>query len=198
MRHFETLFRIGDINLLMSEGFNPHPRFQFSSALSLGIESECEILEFLTAEEYSVEDLESRLKISTTSKMGRKNHADLKIKRIRRCTNAKKVSLFNNLAMTQYLLPYDTSFESKVSQDIQNFEKMEKLIYTDERGEYDLKSFISVENTDVGVKLFVKQLDASPKIRILISQIFEDVEFSAVIKQMMYKDLQRNELFYLD
>ena len=198
MRHFETLFRIGNINLLMSEGFNPHPRFQFSSALSLGIESECEILEFLTAEEYSVEDLESRLKISTTSQLGRKNHADLKIKRIRRCTNAKKVSLFNNLAMTQYLLPYDTSFESKVSQDIQNFEKMEKLIYTDERGEYDLKSFISVENTDVGVKLFVKQLDASPKIRILISQIFEDVEFSAVIKQMMYKDLQRNELFYLD
>jgi hypothetical protein len=55
-----------------------------------------------------------------------------------------------------------------------------------------------VENTDVGVKLFVKQLDASPKIRILISQIFKDVEFSAVIKQMMYKDLQRNELFYLD
>lgn len=198
MRHFETLFRIGNINLLMSEGFNPHPRFQFSSALSLGIESKCEILEFFTAEEYSVEELEARLRMISTSQLNRKSHADLKITRIRKCVNTKKVSIFNNLAMTEYLLPYDVSFANQVNDDVNRFNQQEKIIFTDERGEYDLKSFISLENVDKGVKFFVRQLNASPKIRVLISEIFPNVEFLAVIKEKMYKDLQKNDLFYLD
>lgn len=197
MRHFETLFRIGDINLLMSEGFNPHPRFQFSSALSLGIESQCEILEFFTAEEYSTEELEKRLNgISLQSE--RKNHADLQITRIRKCVNVKKISLFNNLAQTEYLLSYDKKFAEQINEDIKKFMHEKKIIFTDERAEYDLKSFISLENTDSGVKLFVNQLNPLPKIRVLVAQIFPNVEFLSLVKMMMYKDLNKSELFYLD
>lgn len=197
MRHFETLFRIGDINLLMSEGFNPHPRFQFSSALSLGIESQCEILEFFTAEEYSTEELEKRLNgISLQSE--RKNHADLQITRIRKCVNVKKASLFNNLAQTEYLLSYDKKFAEQINEDIKKFMHEKKVIFTDERAEYDLKSFISLENTDSGVKLFVNQLNPLPKIRVLVAQIFPNVEFLSLVKMMMYKDLNKSELFYLD
>ncbi len=197
MRHFETLFRIGDINLLMSEGFNPHPRFQFSSALSLGIESQCEILEFFTAEEYSTEELEKRLNaISLQSE--RRNHADLQITRIRKCVNVKKTSLFNNLAQTEYLLSYDKKFAEQINEDIKKFMHEKKVIFTDERAEYDLKSFISLENTDSGVKLFVNQLNPLPKIRVLVAQIFPNVEFLSLVKVMMYKDLNKSELFYLD
>lgn len=197
MRHFETLFRIGDINLLMSEGFNPHPRFQFSSALSLGIESQCEILEFFTAEEYSTEELEKRLNaISLQSE--RRNHADLQITRIRKCINVKKTSLFNNLAQTEYLLSYDKKFAEQINEDIKKFMHEKKVIFTDERAEYDLKSFIFLENTDSGVKLFVNQLNPLPKIRVLVAQIFPNVEFLSLVKVMMYKDLNKSELFYLD
>lgn len=197
MRHFETLFRIGDINLLMSEGFNPHPRFQFSSALSLGIESQCEILEFFTAEEYSTEELEKRLNaISLQSE--RRSHADLQITRIRKCINVKKASLFNNLAQTEYLLSYDKKIAKQINEDIKKFMHEKKVIFTDERAEYDLKSFISLENTDSGVKLFVNQLNPLPKIRVLVAQIFPNVEFLSLVKMMMYKDLNKSELFYLD
>ena len=198
MRHFETLFRIGDISLLMSEGFNPHPRFQFSSALSLGIESNCEILEFFTSKEYSIEELEKRLKVVSNSQLVRRNHADLKIVRIRKCEGTKKVSIFNNLAMTEYLLTYNIAYKEQIDNYIKIFEQETEKRFIDERGEYDLKTFISLENTDNGVKFFVKQLNASPKIRVLIEQIFPNVEFLSIIKERMFKDLQKNELFYLD
>ena len=197
MRHFETLFRIGDINLLMSEGFNPHPRFQFSSALSLGIESRCEILEFFTAEEYSVEELEKRLNI-ISFQSGRRNHADLEITRIRKCTNIKKASLFNNLVQTEYLLSYDEKFTNQIDEDINKFMCEEKVIFTDERAEYDFKKIIFLERTNGGVKIFINQLSPLPKVKILVPQIFPNVEFLSLIKLMMYKDLHRSELFYLD
>ena len=64
--------------------------------------------------------------------------------------------------------------------------------------QFKMPSFISLENTDNGVKVFVKQLNASPKIKVLVEQIFPNVEFLSVIKERMFKDLQKNELFYLD
>jgi uncharacterized protein (DUF2344 family) len=182
----------------MSEGFNPHPRFQFSSALSLGIESNCEILEFFTSKEYSIEELEKRLKVVSNSQLVRRNHADLKIVRIRKCEGTKKVSIFNNLAMTEYLLTYNIADKEQVDKHIKIFEQEKEKRFVDERGEYDLKTFISLENTDNGVKVFVKQLNASPKIRVLVEQIFPNVEFLSVIKERMFKALQKNELFYLD
>lgn len=197
MRHFETLFRIGEINLLMSEGFNPHPRFQFSSALSLGIESRCEILEFFTAEEYSVEELEKRLKL-ISFQSGRRSHADLEITRIRKCAGTKKVSLFNNLAQTQYFLPYDEKNAAQADEDIKKFMREEKIMFADERAEYDLKSFISLERADGGVNIFVNQLSLLPKVKVLVKQIFANVEFLSIIKVMMYKDLNKSQLFYLD
>lgn len=197
MRHFEILFRIGNINLLMSEGFNPHPKFQFSSALSLGIESRCEILEFFTTEEYSTEELENRLKM-ISSQSERRNHADLEITRIRKCASVKKMSLFNNLAQTEYVLVYDEKFAEQADEDIKKFMYEKKVLFTDERAEYDLKRFISLEKADNGVKLFVKQLSPMPKIKILAAHIFPNVEFLSIVKLMMYKDLHKNELFYLD
>lgn len=45
MRFFQRMFRMADIPIAYSEGFNPHPKFSIASALSLGISSEGEYMD---------------------------------------------------------------------------------------------------------------------------------------------------------
>lgn len=49
-RAFERLFRRASLPLAMSEGFHPHPRINFPSALALGIQGEGEWVEALLNE----------------------------------------------------------------------------------------------------------------------------------------------------
>ncbi len=47
-RAFERLFRRADLPLAMSQGFHPHARINFPSALALGIQGEDEVVEAST------------------------------------------------------------------------------------------------------------------------------------------------------
>ncbi|MCA9151020.1 MAG: TIGR03936 family radical SAM-associated protein [Planctomycetales bacterium] len=60
-RAFERLFRRACLPLAMSEGFHPHPRINFPSALALGIQGEAEWVEALLAEPVSEEAARMRL-----------------------------------------------------------------------------------------------------------------------------------------
>lgn len=60
LRFFKRSFKRAKIKLEFSQGFNPHPKIGFAQPLSLGYESDYEILEFETRElENEVEMLES-------------------------------------------------------------------------------------------------------------------------------------------
>ncbi|MFT7639283.1 MAG: radical SAM-linked protein [Pirellulaceae bacterium] len=61
-RVFERMFRRAGLKLSMSEGFHPKARVSFPSALSLGIASLAEVLEFDLAEIPEAAALEAQLK----------------------------------------------------------------------------------------------------------------------------------------
>ena len=51
VRTFQRIFMRAGVELVFSEGFNPHPRIVFAVPLPLGASSECELLEFRLYEE---------------------------------------------------------------------------------------------------------------------------------------------------
>ncbi|MBI1387063.1 MAG: TIGR03960 family B12-binding radical SAM protein [bacterium] len=57
MQLFESLLRRAGIELAFSEGFSPHPKITYASALALGVESRGEYVEIVTVREYSAADL---------------------------------------------------------------------------------------------------------------------------------------------
>jgi radical SAM-linked protein len=50
-RLWERLLRRAGVPLAYTQGFNPHPRMQFATALPVGYSSECEVLDLLLSEE---------------------------------------------------------------------------------------------------------------------------------------------------
>jgi len=61
MRLFERMLRRADLQLAMSEGFHPKPKFQVAAALSLGIAGANEVAEFELAEPLTANELTTRL-----------------------------------------------------------------------------------------------------------------------------------------
>lgn len=56
------LFRRSGLPVWYTEGFNPHPYYAFALALSLGFESNCEILDFnITDDDMTMEEIRDRL-----------------------------------------------------------------------------------------------------------------------------------------
>ncbi|QNB45062.1 DUF2344 domain-containing protein [Thermanaerosceptrum fracticalcis] len=60
-RTMERAFRRARLPLAFSEGFNPHPKFSFGSALAVGVTSEGEYLDIELREDLPVEEVRSRL-----------------------------------------------------------------------------------------------------------------------------------------
>lgn len=64
-------FRRSGLPIWYTEGFNPHPYYAFALALSLGFESECEILDFnITDDNMSMEEIRDRLNAVMPEGMG--------------------------------------------------------------------------------------------------------------------------------
>jgi radical SAM-linked protein len=61
-RAFERLFRRVDLPLAMTQGFHPHAKINFPSALALGIEGHDEIVEITLADSVDVESVHRRLR----------------------------------------------------------------------------------------------------------------------------------------
>lgn len=58
---WERVLRRAELPLVYSQGFNPQPKIQLASALSLGISSECELLDIWLREPVPTDDLADRL-----------------------------------------------------------------------------------------------------------------------------------------
>ena len=74
------IFRRSKLPVWYTEGFNPHPYFSFALALSLGFESDCEILDFTLNEERPFDEVRDKMnavmpegmRISSVRPQGRK------------------------------------------------------------------------------------------------------------------------------
>lgn len=63
MRAMERAFRRAQLPLAFSEGFNPHPRVAYASALAVGVTSEGEYLDLQLEEDLSAKEVVERLKV---------------------------------------------------------------------------------------------------------------------------------------
>lgn len=61
MRCFQRCIRRAELPIAYSEGFHPHMLIVFAAALSLGFESECEIIEIQLSEELSFDEVKDRM-----------------------------------------------------------------------------------------------------------------------------------------
>ncbi|MDE6091474.1 MAG: TIGR03936 family radical SAM-associated protein [Ruminococcus sp.] len=73
-------FRRSGLPIWYTEGFNPHPYFSFALALSLGYESDCEILDFNLNEEVPLDEVRDRLNAVMPEGMGIISVAEQKLK----------------------------------------------------------------------------------------------------------------------
>ena len=70
-RYMLRTFRRSGLPIWYTEGFNPHPYYAFALALSLGFESECEILDFnITDDNMPLEEIRDRLNAVMPEGMG--------------------------------------------------------------------------------------------------------------------------------
>ena len=60
-RTLTRLVRKSGLDIWYTEGFNPHPYYAFALALSLGFESNCEILDFNITEDMPLNEVKDRL-----------------------------------------------------------------------------------------------------------------------------------------
>ena len=60
-RTFERLMRRIELPLAMSEGFHPHPKINFPSALAVGVEGKSEVVEVTVSEPVDVAAIKERL-----------------------------------------------------------------------------------------------------------------------------------------
>ena len=149
----------------MSEGFNPHPRFQFSSAIPLALESHCELLEFFTTEKYEEEYLREAF--------NEYNATGIVISRVRQCSNTKKKSLFEPLHHTLYeIQPTEFQLE-KVIEQAKKFNNLNVF-------EMEHKSTIinireAVEFVFEDKKIIMKHIkqESSPKIKNIVKSILK-------------------------
>ena len=61
MRTFQRALRRAELPLAFSEGFNPHPKMSFASALAVGVTSDNEYMDFELKENLEPEEIRGRL-----------------------------------------------------------------------------------------------------------------------------------------
>jgi len=118
-RAFSRAIRRSGLPVKLSEGFNPHYVVSFASALSLGMESECECVEVAMAQEVSAEEF--LLKIARALPPG------LVAKRaVRLRDNAPK--LMAALGEADYEMPVDTCFTVDVTRSIEDILNRKEIL----------------------------------------------------------------------
>lgn len=69
VRTFTKSIKRAGIPIRYSEGFNPHPRMSFSTAMSIGLESDCEFLDIRLVSEVDTDRLLEAFNASLTSEL---------------------------------------------------------------------------------------------------------------------------------
>lgn len=192
LKYFERLFFVSDVDLVFTEGFNPHAKLQFSSPLPLGIESQCEILEFFTNIEYTESELLEKIKFH--------ENKNLSINKIRIIDSEKKISLINEIYSNVYSIGFDNEHKESMTEIFANF-KNSGTYYTKEKkgipisGNYneyiDLLSII-----DNNIIVEVKNTKDTPKLKEALIDILGNISLRILKKQILgLKDGVKLNLF---
>lgn len=117
VRCFTRIFSRAGIPVSHTQGFNPHPYMVFSPPLSLGVLSDCEIIDIKTDEPMSGEDIKHRMSLAVPS--------DIRI--IDAYEDGEKLNLIDS-ADYELFIPneYVPEFEKFISQDRIEVEKKAK------------------------------------------------------------------------
>ncbi len=192
MRYFETLSRILGVDIMLSEGFNPHPRFQFSSAMSLGLESMCELLELYTTTLYPDEVLLTKFNSITNN--------DIVINRIRRCESTKKSSLYDNLYSSMYRIDCNKSDVTDSINCINVYNAASEFKLIEKEITFDLKQFVFFEvDSNNSIFLTINRINPGPKLINIVKSVLLNKEITIIkIKMIMQSHNELKDLFYLE
>lgn len=99
-------FRRSGLPIWYTEGFNPHPYYSFALALSLGFESECEILDFnITDDNMSLDEICTRLNAVMPEGMGI-------------ISVAEQVNKITAIAKAEYSFSLSTDFADEIMDEV--------------------------------------------------------------------------------
>ena len=153
------------LQIVYTQGFNPHPKISFGPALAVGVTGENEYLDFHTAQNYSSEELETALKPLFTG--------GLELKSVLPLSSAEKDS---QPVTDSLLIKVPTTMQNKVEQKIRQFEQQDAFAFVKQKKDteksYDLKQviiFISLQDD----KLHISKLLQSPNVSDLLSALFD-------------------------
>ncbi len=181
LKYFEKLFIRNGIDLLSTQGFNPKPKLQFSSALSLGVESTCELLEFYTKKLYKPDELLMILKNN--------EHKNIPINKLKIINSKEKYSLMDKIEFTEYQLQFDPSGFNNIKSIIDTFNKSNPEYIIIKKGKTYTgfyKDFIEIyELTESKFFIRIKSKSSTPNIIFCVTNIFINIKIN-ITKQKMY------------
>lgn len=173
LRLFEKFFRISKLPIYYTKGFNPHPKFQFSGALSVGILSSCEILAFYTVEDISPENIKELL--TSVFPEG------LSINKVRKVPLSSNISLLDHIFLSRYVVLFDNMYYNIISEKINKFKEQETYLFVYEKKnkqiEVDLKEYVSFnlkkdgDNVKVEIDFYHKK--NAPKLITVVDDFFD-------------------------
>lgn len=191
IKYFEKLFYKTNISLIFTEGFNPHPKFQFSSPLPFGIESNCEILEFFTTHQYETNSILETLK--------KYQHKDIPINKIKISQN-KKISIIESISKIEYILKFENKFYHYFYDIINNYNlnpdnykyKIEKNNNIFENNYSNYLKFLDIHKN----YFIIEEINIRKKDKILnaLNNIFKlnekDIKYSLIKKNMYINNIE--------
>ena len=175
--YFKCLFDRSGIDIIYTQGFNPHIKMQFSQALPLGVESECELVEFSSLTDYEPSEL---LKI-----LQQYQHPDMPFLNIRRITTYP--SLIDIVSHCIYNVTFDPKNIDTVMRlidDVRNgltyeLPKKDRIV----SGVYrDILANIEINKDSLTIK--EAQIPNKPKFTDTMEGLFGD-KFERIIKMAM-------------
>lgn len=152
MRCIMRSLRIANIPIEYSNGFSPHPQISFLTALPLGEESTCEILDFKTQDNNSEDDMTCISDNEIQEKLNKILPNGIKVSSVYQ--GERKAS---ELAFAEYEIKFFSDNSNTMKDDFFDFYNMEN---------------INIEKTNK--KRQIKIIDIKPDIKILSSQINDD------------------------
>jgi len=190
--YFQKLFSRSNLNIIFTEGFNPRPKFQFSSALELGIESKCEILEFFTKTDYSENDIFEILK--------KHQHSDISINRIKKINKKEKISFDKEVSFYIYYLYFKTDDFDHIEKIYLNFKSKSNCFSITKRnieikGKYqDYIIFNKLYKNKLEIKII--NINNKPKLSNTVIDIFGNNDLR-IVKEKIFtiKNNKNIELF---
>jgi len=153
------------LEIVYTQGFNPHPKISFGPALAIGVTGENEYLDFYTAQNYATEELETAFKPLFTG--------GLELKSIMALTEPEK----EKPPVTDVLrIIVPTHLEKEIKLRIKSFENQETFTFVklkkDAEKTYDLKQVIISISLQEDT-LHISKLLQSPNVYDMLSVLFE-------------------------